>query len=78
MTKDELFALAIECGIADKDLSSDRQLVSDHGSCTEEVARFARAIAERCAKECEQANLYGDYFAEKIRERFGISTADKG
>ena len=75
----EVRRLAIETGVADPDLSTGDQLVTDYGDATEDIMTFASAIArsrdEMWAKRVEEArSLLAELFA--LAEREGVFSGD--
>lgn len=85
MTDDEIKALALECGLCDKDLSGDGDLMTDYGDATASVLGFAYALiaaereacavlldenAQRCSDE-SMMRLILETNASAIRARKG-------
>lgn len=78
MDRKQVMALALECGVCDKDLSNEAQVLTDYGDATDAVVLFAQKVAEAereaCAKVCEDLSAYQEYdpgesFAAAIRMR---------
>jgi len=51
MSNEDIFKIAIECGLANNDLSKNGKLVTDYGDATESILEFAAIIQK---KECSE------------------------
>lgn len=63
LSKEDIFQMAIDSGLCDKDLSSADCLMTDYGSCNTELLAFAAMIYEKAKSEvgnCLKPSLDSD------------------